>query len=457
MPWDRGWEWLWGVAEYLQGYDLRAKQSTRYLAEGAGVLSCATDISQYGTDLSAAASYLFEATTTRFNWGHPRTIGFALTADNTDTGGLYRHGSGASVDSIAFSAANTIRIVVNGAIVVTQTMTVLTGTSDELVLAWVSEANPDTTGASDAVRSYLQLWNVTAGTHERYEYLHAAKTLQAGATAVWGADTHPAGTPFSGTINRIWYENRAQSATEIAFDHIQAGIGAVSETDTEDEHQGVPVSTSTLETEGNYHGPSALWAADATRRMYRRLQSPLWNERFSCETSYDSLSLTGSGFRGAVGDPNYRMSIGWLRIYPVPPTANRLWVRVHTVSTVTSGAAVPIGLRMYSLSQLPGAGGLVGPGGPAPVEVYYVETLVERNDLGSGEWSVFADYLPIARGVGGIRDGLTYLALAIQVDPYAVSTNDLAADIVINAVNVVPCYRATQGSPGFGAGGFADD
>lgn len=452
MPWDEGWGGGWGSEAYLQGYDLQAKQSTRYLARGASITACNTDASQYLTNLSVGTSSVYENTTTRFNRGGPRTIGFELEANNTDTGAIWSHGTGANRERITWTAANTIEVMVNAAAALTYTVTGLGATRDNLVIAWVTEANPDTTGASDAMRSWLMIWNTTDGTFDKTHFTHAAKNLQS-TTATFGALDSAGTTAFSGTITAVWWENRAQSASEIAFDWVAAGSEPASEVDDEEEHQGLPPDAGTIDSENYHHGPAALWCADATRRLYRRTLSPLWNEVMNTTPSWtDSTLSTGDPFmRGAPDDVNYRMCLGWLRVYPVSDTCNALWVRVHLVSSATAGAAVPLGVRIYSWNRPPGIQGLAQQGGVDPLESYYLEQVITRDDTGNGEWTVMG-IMPIARGTSGLHKGLTYLCLALQVDPAAASANDANALITVNAVNVVPCFRDVAGGLQFAEG-----
>lgn len=447
MSWD-SWTGFWGVDDFLQGFDPQAKPSTRLLARGGSAVTCDDDVSQYETDLSTNVTYCFEASTTRFNYSHPRTMGFRLLMDNADTGLLFRHGSGANTETFGFSAANTLRLQVANAVIWTQTLTVLTGSVEEIVVAWATEANPDTTGAADAVRSVVYVWNVDAGTFERFEVGgHVVKALQAGATAVWGANTHPAGTAFSGTITGWWYENRYQSGAEIAADWVAAVTPPTTVLTTV--HQGHPPEADTIDAQNEQHGPAAIWAADSTRRVLRRTLSPLVNRTFNTTPTWTDALLVATDpmIRGYPGASDYRMHVAWSDVVPVPPTANAAWVRIHLRSWTSSGAAVPIGVRYSSFNRRPGMALPPGDQGAAdPLVPYYVEATVTRDDDSSdGEWTVFDQLLPLSRGRAGIMANRTCLALALNVDPAGVSGNDANAQIWVRAINVVPLFDDRAG------------
>jgi hypothetical protein len=454
MSWP-SWTGFWGVTDYLQGYEQQAKQSTRFLARGASAVACNVDLSQYLTDLSTNVTYCFEATTTRFNYSHPRTMGWRLEMDDADTGLLIRHGAGANTETFGFSAANTLRVQVANVVIWTQALTVLSAspTNEEVIVTWRSRANPDTTGAADAVLSRVDVWNVDAGTHEAFDLpAHVTKALSS-ATAVIGANTHPAGTPFSGTMTAFWYENRYQSGAEIANDWV-ANVTAPT-TELETIHQGIPPEADTLDLPGFRAGPAYVWAADATRRLIRRCHSPVWNDQLNVRPTWSAalLAAVDPMIRGTPGDGDWRMHGAGRALVPIPDTASHLWIRIHVRSWTTSGAAVPLGMRAYSFNRLPGAAlPPADQGGPDPLETYSVGELVTRDDDASdGEYTAF-DLLPIARGRTGDYAGKTVLAIAFQIDPNASSGNDANARFMLRAVHALPVFAEIPGGLDFSEG-----
>lgn len=436
------------VASYEQGYNTRAKQSTRLLAIGASITACTTDLAQYLTNLTAGTSSVYESSSARLSVSTSRTIVVEVSMTSANTGTLWHNPHGTSVERLEFSAANTLRIRVNGSNIGTLAVTAPTGT-DVCVVAWVTEPNPDTTGAGDAARSQIVHWNVTDGTHDRSAWMtHAAISTGTG-TATWGADDNTGTAAFAGTITGILFEARLMSGAEIAADWVQTRL-AVSG-DVEVVHRGIPIEPDTFDAAGYYHGPSALLAADATRRLIRGTFSPLVNVRYNVEPVWSAALLTGNAaIRGAPNDNDWRMHRSWSSIVPVPPTASHVWARVQVRTYVTSGAAVPLGLRLYSMARRPGMQLDDTPPGVAP---YYAGATITRDDTstGLGQYTTLG-LVPISRGRGRM-EGRTCLALAVQVDPAAASANDAAARFVIRALHVVPVYYAPEG--GLGNGGLA--
>jgi hypothetical protein len=439
------------MAIVLQGRDDQAKQSTRYLARGASAVACNTDLSQRFLNLSTNVSYCFEATTTRFNYSHPRTMGFRLSMDNTHSGLLWRHGAGANTETFGFSAANTLRIQVANAVIWTQALSILTGSTHTVVVTWRSRANPDAAGAGDAVLSRVDVWNVTAGTHEAFDVpAHVTKALSS-ATAVLGANTHPAGTPFSGTMTAFWFENRYQSAAEIANDWVSARSQPSSDVVNVD--QGLPPTAELFDAANHRDGPSKLWAAHATRGLTRRTLSPFVNEVLRVQPTWTHSALTTADpfIRGAPDDGTWRMHLSWRRTVPVPHTCTHAWVRLHLRSWTSSGAAVPIGVRIYSMSRLLGMPlPPADQGAPDPLTSYYLQSVVTRDDDASaGEYTVLG-LLPLARGRTGIMDGKTCFVPALKVDPAAASANDANARIMLRAMHIVPAFVQADGGVPWG-------
>lgn len=437
-------------ASYEQGFNALAKKSTRYLATGAGVTTCNTDLSQRAVNMTAGASFLFEASpaSLRFDFSHPRTMIFRITANNADTGSLFRHGA-ASPTRFAFPAANQIRATVNNATAGTLALTGLDAVRDTLVVAWTSMANPDTTGASDAVLSWLHAWNVTNGTYEQLRFTHAANTTKT-QTVYMGAQDNTPTLVFSGTITGIVFENRFMSPTEIAADWVTTFTPPTSVLELDG--QGIPPQSGTIDAQNYHQGPAHVWATDATRRMQRRTLSTLVNDRFIIRPTWTAAALAGPFVRQV--DGVYRMLLGTLRCVPVPDSCNVLWVRIHSQNRTTSGAAVPTGLRVYSMNRPPGALGLGLGGGAEAFEQYYVGTIVTRDEdisATNGTWDTLG-LLTIARGRSGIRKGMTYIAAAIAIDPLSASANDANALSILNAIHVVPGFYQPDGGA---AGGFS--
>lgn len=438
MSWS-SWTGFWGGPSYLQGYEQQAKQSTRYLARGTSITTCNTDLSQYDTDLTVGTNVVYEDSTTRLNRGAPRTLVFSTVCSNTTTGALYRHGTASNTETLGLSAANTLRIVVNNTIVLAQTLTVLTGTNDDVVFAWVQEQNPDTSGSSDAVVSHLLVWNVTAGTFERYRVTHAAKTLQSGTRCYFGATDSAGTSAFSGTIEGVLFENRCMSASEIYADWV-ADLSPVT-SDLDAPARGLPATEDTIDALNNWHGPSAAHAVDQTRRLHRAALSPLVNARYSPATAVSQSNLDSSVLAIPLTD-GYRGLLSWTHAVALPDNCNLAWVRLHYRTFVTASTAVQVGVRVYSYDRMPGSQLGFAAGPTNSPEVYWVsQTLAAASNQSSPGTYRTLGLLRLARGQSGIAKNKTYLVVGVLVDPASTSTNDANCRFQLNAIQIVPCYR----------------
>lgn len=456
MPGYGSYAALYGAESYQQGYEPLAKPDTLYLGrdDGAGIPDLATDLSQYADNQSRGATWHWEASpATRFNLTTRWCIEVEFTCDNADTGRFFTQGgTGRWRISIAAGGIVTITIQAGAALLTIGTLTLpgISGSDQRFTLQWSAEPNELTTGASNALRSELCAWNETTPNFDKAVFAHAARDSETGAAVFWAGSTAGA-NPFTGTPHACRFGSRFHSATETAIDFVDTRSEPATDVDTSSEHEGLPCSTSTgIHGRDSFHGPAAVWAVDKTRRLVRRLLTPLYNRRFrNTPTWTDALLTSGTNpkIRGAPGATDYRMHLGWLQVAPVPDTCSHLWVRVHVYANATSGAAVPCGIRFYTMNKPPG-GVAAEVADEAPAETfvpYYVDELVTRDDGAAvGEWAIEA-LVPISRGTAGIRKGKTYLCIALAVDPESGSANDANAQLIVKACHAVPNFVATQG------------
>jgi hypothetical protein len=169
--------------------------------------------------------------------------------------------------------------------------------------------------------------------------------------------------------------------------------------------------------------------------MYRRCSSPLYNAPLRIRQTWQSTTLAGPFWRGMPNASSWRAHLGWFRSYAVPETCSHIWVRAHVRTWTTSGAAVPLGVRIYSLNKRPGLGGI------EPFVPYFGQQTVTRDDDSSvGAWCI-ESVIPVSRSASG----RTYIALAFRIDPNAASANDANARFALNGVHVVPCFQQAEG------------
>jgi hypothetical protein len=435
-----------------------AKQDTLYWAVGPTIAELGTDKSQYLDNMAVAATWTYEASpATRFNMTRTWCFEFSVRASSTDTGRFFQYDcvTAASDLSLRISAGGVLEGILNNALQPSLTIPGINATARRIVISWSCEQNVDTTGAADAQRHELCAWNLDTGEFAKTVWTSVVRPGQVGDMVIW-ADAIGGTNPFTGTPLAVRIGSRFHSATETANDFVATGTAPA--TLVVNDHQGLPVLSSNKNASQNYfHGPAAAWVCDATRRLYRRTHSVLWNDLFRITTDFTQAqldSLTDPWIRGAPNATGYRMHLTYFRGYPVPMTASHLWVRAHVRAWAASGAAVPTGFRFYSMNRPPGVGGLAGADGDVePFDSYQATEIRTNADSASPGWWILQALVPIARGTMGPHDGWTYVALAVDVDPNNESTNDSNARVRIEAINVEPVYREASGVLGFGGDG----
>lgn len=397
----------------------------------------AGDKSQFFQNVVAGVGQMTEAApaSNRFDRSTPRAIGVLCEADNTDTGTFFTRGAGGTLLALDISVAGTLRALSDNIAVGTLAIPGIAVGSKNFIFAWVSRANPLSTGPGDAVQSWLMAWNLTdapPGNFDRTEFHHAAPTLGS-STATWG--------PYSNTITDFWHEMRAQSATEIAIDWGAASPVAPT---TACELTG-PVLPLTVQSgigdEGQLHGPVPQWAARQLRHAIDRTRSPLVNKRFSGTPEIDiTTAIDHPAYRFLPGSVTDFMSIGWLSPVPVPQGVTHAWVRVHVQSWVTAGAAVPVRISVVSMNRRPDFPE------DGPLVVFPISELFTRDDTaaGAGEWQISGVVKLSTREENGID--WTLLCVAYVFDPEDTSANDANAIIKVRAFHAVPCNSSVVGA-----------
>jgi len=206
-----------------QGDVARAKDDTRFYATGASITALTTDLSQYADNVTAGTSSVWEADSARWSESTPPlAIEVVCTANSTDAGYLYTHESAAAGLRISVAAGPIVSFRLNNAGLATLSVTVsgVAGTREDLVIGWSMEANPFTTGASDAYRSRLSAWNVTDGTYFQATVTHAVPADATG-RAVWGASDSTGANAYTGVITAVrWSIGRYHPAAEVREDFI---------------------------------------------------------------------------------------------------------------------------------------------------------------------------------------------------------------------------------------------
>lgn len=396
-----------------QGDESNAKDDTRFLSRdpATGGTGLEVDLSHQADNLSVGTSSVYEASGARWDFTTlPWAVDVALVMNDTSAGYLYSRETGGLGIRLQATAGD-IEALVDGVVVATVTP-VDAANEDEQVITWSMEANPLTTGASDAARSELRCYNRSSGGYVQHVVTHAMPSAAA-ATAIWGARTTAGADAFDGQLLELrWSVGRFHPASETREDFVAL---TAPPTLVFESRREVPVPTrdSDVGAHGQFAGPVYQAVAAALHQTDLRQAGAIVAELYRSPATLDNSPLTVRRLDDPDGD-GFILHGSFLVHRPVPRPANRLQVRVHVQAwRVDAELPSPITIRCYSMARTPL--GLAGNAGPLPAWTrFYQEVEVEANDgsgTTGGAWYTF-DPLRIARD--GTGDG-TYLALAWSV------------------------------------------
>lgn len=419
-----------------QGSQTNAKADTVFLALSSNLT---TDLSQRGTNLTAATGGGYETNSARASLSEhfEVCIRCVLTKNENDLIFIAHHDAALTTSTFSLGTNNSgeFQASMNGAVV-------WVGPSvpaGDCSFSWSMRPNPDTTGAR--ISEFI-VYDHTAGDYLAIEQVtHAVPTTAGTYTlsvgGVWdGASLllKPATAPSKARVSSSHHGN-----VEFAEDWVAARAGHTHTLDRLIEPIGAGLAA----------GGQGAWAGQANvgfcaahaNALRGRMLSPMVNEVYA-----DARTLT------TTPDPTQ-----W--IIAAPSSANYLadctklrwlscdgWryaqVRAQVQTWVTSGSAVPFGLRCYAMNR-PHIGLGVQLGGKPipPLIVEYGEaTLTEdHTSSGEGEWlDLGVIRLPMMTEQIEGWLGTVTLVLAYAFDPASASSNDANARAKIKAWQVLP-------------------
>jgi hypothetical protein len=331
----------------------------------------------------------------------------------------------------------------------------------DISIQWSTRANPDTTGAGDALLSEFTIFDQTAG-----DYLVIQKQVTHAVPTTNAAWTLSVGGFWDGTSLIIPSRQVQQVRIGLAGDHSSVEFHEdwiLEQSAPIADYSPIPALIGPLTVAGGtgdageFAGSVNMgWLARHNFTQSRRLWSPLVNEYYFDPDPWDTSAGTIPQWRRfAPGSVTYQLVLNKLRWVPVPRGATHAWVRIQVRSYVTSGAAVPIKLRVYAMNHDPDL--VLNP--PPPVFEYAFaesDTLtIDHTSTGIGEWltwetgddgvliklPVWTDPHPVA----GYLDTV-HLCLAYAIDPAAASANDANARIEVRSWHVRPT-TVNDGNP----------
>jgi hypothetical protein len=415
----------------------------------------ATDLGQYESDLTVGAGNdcVYEASpATRFNLTIPRTIAMVLSVAHSTNSTLWNHGSGSSRDRLRVEAGNYEYAPAGSTAVITAP--VPAGTSQ--IVSVRSEPNPGSMGDHDAVRSTLEIYDVTNSVLTRYTATHEARSLPTAefaflAVASDGTNSY---IDAGGECTTLRFSSRAVAFSEIAQDWI-ANLSNVT-SDAKLERQGLPLTEeSGVGEQAEFHGAAAQLAASQLRHVQWRTMGPALNWCFINNSAIDDTDHSDASHREKImlapgGDTGtgFRLRLGWFGVAPVHPFCNALWVEVLARCwNVTDADLRTFGLRIYSFNKLPIIGQQLQ-GNPGeeqdPFDYRYGEATFTADDSAPGVYRIQA-VVPVAVGESGIARGKTYIGLA-----YAMDLLDEGAEtfqIAAYSMHTVQMFDTTVGLP----------
>ena len=393
-----------------------------------------TDLSQFATDLTSQA----EANSTRAaidGAGTGREILWRGSLDTATTGTLIEADRGGSDRwSIVWDGAD-FDAVVDGAVAASITTAIVDGTADDVSVMFTSRPNPDTTGAANACRGLLLIYNHTDSTEERIEFAHAASTFDGTETLQYLLDQGSSITTVR--LGRAWHD---------PVEFYEEFVTSRSVVSSQEESRAEPFlhrQADAKGAEGEFFGQAHVArAAYMTRESDLRMFSPVWNETFHTPT--ERLASIASPWQRLAPDSSaYYMHLDLARWVSVPPNCDRLRVRVHARTFAADASTPEVGIRLYCMDSLPANPYTFG---SQNVSYDFAEGILSADHTSTTGEYVDLGVVDVVRSQSGLPgwDGSVVLVLAVASEPNG--TRDTNDRLEINAIHVTPIKRSVTGS-----------
>lgn len=416
MTWGEDWGGLWGIDSPAQVY----LPDTVFFGDSTTGIpgELRVDESQVATDMTAGATWIYEASpATRYSEATEEwTVDAVVEMDNADTGFIFATAPSQRFSIRVGETAGLVRIRLGiGGVNTTIASLTAPGVSaspQRFLISWASEANPLTTGASDAARSELRIWNLDTGEYDQTVATHAFRDTGNG-TATWAAQTTAGGTPFSGTLYAARFGQAFHHSRTVRESFVDNVVAPTLHGSARREVL-VPTSTTGIGDDGEFAGPIYLQAALDNQQKDLWLVGPLVNEQYWDLVNHNG-GLTASSVVWTVPDPDQtgrHLYLAYLYRRPVPLGVTQVAARVFVQQY--RGDANPADNLHISLHSMSQPGPHTRPT-TSPLEyTRYVATVSNADDHGSGstagEWY---DLGPI--NIAKDKRGYTYLCLGFRV------------------------------------------
>lgn len=395
------------------------------------------DLGPARTNLADQTTYIDESPSARAAIAAPRNVTIVLMAASDEEGTLLELGSAVIYSYRVRLFDGVFSVGEDGATLVSVDMPEPSKTARRMVVHWSTRVE------GSNVVSELAVYNAFAGVWAFGSATHAPSTPNPTHTLTVGAAFGGASL-FDGGIGAflaVHIGRRFRSTTEASEDWV-----GESTPPTFDGYDRTPLLTGAaadlaIAGEGNFAGPSLLWAGAATRQAAQRCVGSFVNARPLQPTAEYVTSYPPHFYRATPdGVAGWQWCIRYLWHGYLSPKVNVAQVRAHVRCFDTFGGEVisPVKFRSYSIADLP-------VGVPGPAMTYYRGSIVSvTTPTAAGEW-LDLGVVRLARAASG----LSYFALGFFVDATEDEGLVYSTTWQLNALTVDP-YAKNLESGGFG-------
>jgi hypothetical protein len=430
----------------VQGSVANAKDDTVFYGVAATptVAELATDLSQLGENATVVSGHL-EATGSKWQAEDYRAIEFVVDVGTSSSGFLFGHGTTVTELHNLEIDSSTLTPTIGNTAQPTLTIPGLTATPEECVINWSTEPNPLTTGASDAQRSELSVYNAATGEFATSQWTHAAISTES--ATMYVLTDRAAGVDYSDDCHAFRFSSgRFHTFAETREDFVTLTTEPTPDYETRREPLIVDLASDLAEV-GQLVGPVHAMAAADARQNDLILTGPIVNVAFNVPVYSLNNGSTRTQWKTlppGETDDDWHLLGGAMFMRSVPRTVNKLRVRAHVESWSEESGTTSV--RLYTMTRPPNAGDSIVAKVPT-LESFHTPTLAIQDHSDGGDGGHWRDLgeTSIARN----PQGMTWLAVAFKS-----SVADGIGGIRIRALTIDPAFKPGGDGAGGALGGF---
>lgn len=407
-----------------------------FCGEGTTGSGLATDISWVGNNFQTGTSSIFEDGG-RFNWTETFTVDIEHEASPSDEGIIYRMRrtpTGTSVWLLRWldSPLGSLRLTHEGVVLMDVDFGGWPSSgTDDIHVSLAFEPNTVlSTGASDAYRVELSIWNLSTGYFETHTATIAQVASYPSSRVIFGAEGPGGSQAYTGDMISVRGCKAFHSTTETARTYYTSPSqpALVGYTYEEQPLLGASAAGNSLGDQGEFVGPGQWLQSTLYGQSPFLISSPVINEIYADPVNFGG-SVTQRVSMESIAGTEYFLLRGYMWLRWVPPHADDVYVQLYVrARNISAAEDITAAIRCYSMTQ---PGPLAQPpDSPNLFEYRSVGMIVTADhgtNIAAGEYYTFAATLPV------VRDSLgrSYFALAME-DILAVE------EVEIKAVHVDP-------------------